>query len=138
MTSKDGWALSLAEYELLLLSDKTVEAIERFYADDAIVFENRALARAGRSACVLWEREQRRQLLSPPVTTVRSRGADASGQTAFFELVQRWQEPDGRSLRLEEVLVQRWHNGKIAEERHYYEGVIDESDADSRPENALS
>lgn len=138
MTPQDDFSRALADFASLIQSDRTVEAIERYYADDAIVFENRDLARAGRDACALWEREQRRRLVQAPSITVRAQGRDSVGMTAFFELLVRWEEEGGRQLRLEEVLVQRWHQGKIAEERYYYEGIIDESDEDSLPENLLS
>lgn len=138
MTEVDDWAKALADFAGLIQSDQTVVAIERYYAEDAIVFENRDLARAGRDACALWEREQRRKLASAPSIVVRAQGRSADRATAFFELIVRWQEQSGRQLRLEEVLVQRWHAGKIAEERYYYEGIIDESDEDSVPENLLS
>jgi len=138
MTLRDDFTKALADFASLIQSDRTVEAIERYYAEDAIVFENRDLARAGRDACALWEREQRRQLAKAPSVVVRAQGRDDGGTTAFFELVVRWEEQSGRCLRLEEVLIQRWHQGKIAEERYYYEGIIDESDDDSLPENLLS
>lgn len=133
MFGREDWQEAVVEFERLMTQGKTVEAIERYYAEDAIVFENRSLARAGRASCAQWEREQVRRHAQPPVIRVRARALDPSTNTAFFELTVRWIEGNQRVMRLEEVLVQSWERGRIAQERYYYEGVVDEGDDASAP-----
>jgi hypothetical protein len=49
---------------------------------------------------------------------------------AFLEYRVRFQSKEGRPMCLEEVAVQTWEAGQIVEERFYYEGVVDEGDAE--------
>ena len=133
MDSETDWERAVAEFERLMVHDGSVEAVQRFYADDAIVFENRTMARAGRDACMRWECEQRQQMRQPPVIRVRSRAKDPKTRTVFMELITRWTDSNGSSLRLETVRVQRWEAERITQERFYYEGVVDESDDEPSP-----
>lgn len=114
---------------------KTMEAIERYYADDVVVFENYGRARTGREECLVYERDALAQV--PEQSTLKSRGqaVDPATGRAFVEWVIRFMGGDGRPMRLEEVAVQRWAAGRIVEERFYYEGVIDEGDELEPPEH---
>lgn len=116
------------EYRSLLESGQTLEAIARFYAEDVCVFENRELARAGRAACLAYEREQLAAQPSPPRFRVRRMAVDEAEGVAFLEYVVRFTSAEGRPMRLEEVAVQRWDGTHIAEERFYYDGFVDEGD----------
>jgi hypothetical protein len=115
-------------FRSLLEQGKTLELIEQFYAEDVCVFENRELARAGREKCLAYERKALAKQPRPPEIHVRSSAVDEAAGVSFFELVLRFIGPDGRPARLEEVAVQKWHAGKISEERFYYEGIVDEGD----------
>lgn len=112
----------------LIEAGETVAAIERYYAEDAHVFENRRLARAGRDKCARHEREQLAAQPRPPSFKLTRRAFDEASETGFIELAVRFADPEGRPLLLEEVLVQRWARGKVERERYYYEGVVDEGD----------
>ncbi|HEY5960182.1 MAG TPA: hypothetical protein VIV60_26695 [Polyangiaceae bacterium] len=138
MIGENEWRLAVAEFEGLLIQGRTVEAIERFYADDVIVFENRSMARAGRANCVRWEREQLKLHDRAPQIQVRARGLDSVARTAFFEVVIRWSESVERMMRLEEVMVQRWEDLHIAQERFYYEGIVDEGDDAPGPSTVMA
>jgi ketosteroid isomerase-like protein len=124
--------MSLAEcvkqYEDLLKRGATVEAMQRFYAEDVCVFENRSLARAGREQCITYEREQLARQPRPPEFRVRRSAVNEAEGVAFLEYVVRFTSSDGRPMRLEQVSVQRWHGALISEERFYYDGVVDEGD----------
>ncbi|HYO94775.1 MAG TPA: nuclear transport factor 2 family protein [Polyangiaceae bacterium] len=112
----------------LLNAGKGLQAMERFYHAEVVVFENRTLARAGRDACMEHERQQLALQPSPLSFRLLKSAVDPQSGAAFLEYVLRFQAPDGRRLRLEQVAVQRWSEGKIVEERFYYEGFVDESD----------
>jgi ketosteroid isomerase-like protein len=112
----------------------TVQAIERFYADDACVFENRELARAGRAQCVSYEREALGRLEAPPKFRLHRVAVNERDGVAFLEYTIRFTGRDGRPMRLDEVAVQDWDGDKITAERFYYEGMVDEGDSPTQPE----
>ncbi len=121
------------EFVDLLRRGDSLQAIMRFYDDEVVVFENRELARAGRSACASFEQEQLSHLQQPPQFRVRAHAHDEHSGHSFVELIVRFVGHDGRPQRLEQVAVQAWERGKIVQERFYYEGVVDEGD---EPETA--
>ncbi|MBK6578284.1 MAG: hypothetical protein IPG17_19205 [Sandaracinaceae bacterium] len=116
----------LTQFIQLVESGQSVAAIERFYADDAVVFENHELARAGRAKCAAYEQEAVAKQAEPPRTRAISLACDDTTGRAFVEWLIRWKTAEGTWMRLEEVAAQRWSGDRIVEERFYYEGVIDE------------
>ncbi len=104
--------------------------MEAYYAEDVVVFENRTLARAGRASCLQYERQQLTQQRTPPRFKLCKLAVDEGAGHAFLEYVVRFTDAEGRAWRLEQVAVQTWHEGKITEDRFYYEGVVDEGNAD--------
>jgi hypothetical protein len=118
----------LRELVTLCEGGATLSAIERFYAEDVIVFENHERARAGREVCLAYERAALAQLKEPAKLRARAYAADAQSGVAFIEWVIRFLGDEDRPMRLEEVAVQRWSGGRIVEERFYYEGMVDEGD----------
>ena len=114
----------------LVEGGRSVDAIDQFYADDVVVFENHELARAGRSACMVFERESLAKQVEAPHSRALSMACDETTGLAFVEWQIRFKGADGRFMRIEEVAAQRWSGGRIVEERFYYEGVIDEGDED--------
>ena len=120
----------LREFIRLCEQGKTLEAIERFYAEDVVVFENHERARAGREACLAFEREALARLSQPATLRARAHAVEQQSGVAFVEWVIRFIGDDERPMRLEEVAVQRWGRGRIVEERFYYEGLVDEGDED--------
>ena len=116
----------LTQFIQLVESGQSVAAIERFYADDAVVFENHELARAGRVKCAAYEQEAVAKQAEPPRTRAISLACDDTTGRAFVEWLIRWKTAEGTWMRLEEVAAQRWSGDRIVEERFYYEGVIDE------------
>ncbi|HEX6244677.1 MAG TPA: nuclear transport factor 2 family protein [Polyangiales bacterium] len=123
----------LREFIRLCEQGKTLEAIERFYAEDVVVFENHERARAGRDACLAFEREALARLSQPATLRARAHAVEQQSGVAFIEWAIRFIGDDERPMRLEEVAVQRWGRGRIVEERFYYEGLVDEGDEDPEP-----
>jgi ketosteroid isomerase-like protein len=112
------------EFWRLLASGETVEAMERFYAEDVCVFENRSLARAGRQACIAYEREQLQAGSEAPRFKLHKRAIDEAAGHVFIEYTVRFLELVGKAARIEQVAVQTWERGKIVQERFYYDGVV--------------
>lgn len=126
--SRDSLLQHVQAFVGLLEAGRTLEAIERFYAEDICVFENRARARAGREACLEYERRQLAGQPGPPQIRVHRRAVDPASGVAFLEYSLRFAGEEGRPMCLEEVAVQRWAGDRIVEERFYYAGLVDEGD----------
>lgn len=119
---------NVTEFARLLRTGQNLRAMEQFYDDEIVVFENRALARAGLRQCLDYERAQLATQPAPPTFKLTSYAVNPQTSHAFLEYTVRFTAPNGRPLRLDEVAVQKWDGGKIVEERFYYEGVVDEGD----------
>lgn len=116
----------LEEFVRLVETVQTVEAIERFYAEDVVIFENRQIARTGRDACVKYEQQSLARQPKPPKITCRGRGVDLVRGKTFVQWEIRFVSEQGRLMLLEEVAVQKWSGDHIVEERFFYEGFVDE------------
>lgn len=119
---------AVVEFTRLLFAGQTLRAMEQFYDDEIVVFENRTLARAGKKQCLEFERSQLAAQPQPPTFKLRAQAVNPKSEQVFLEYTVRFADPEGRPLRLEQVAVQQWSRSKIVEERFYYEGVIDEGD----------
>jgi ketosteroid isomerase-like protein len=115
-------------YARLHAEGRSLEAIERYYAPEVAVFENRELARAGKALCLENERNALARQPEPPRFKLSKLAVNEADGYAFLESVVRFSAADGRPMRLEQISVQTWERGLIVAERFYYEGVVDEGD----------
>ena len=122
---------SFAAFVALCEGGRTLEAIERFYADDVVVHENAERARVGREACLGAERDALAASVHAPTLRARARACDEVHGVSFVEWTIRFVSPEGHVMRLDEVARQTWSRGRIVEERFYYEGVVDEGPLDA-------
>ena len=113
--------------ELLERGD-ALGAMDRYYGDDVCVFENRELARAGRTQCLNHEKELLAKVQQPPTFKLHRTAVNEATGAAFLEYTLRFVAADGRPMRIEEVAVQTWERDRIVTERFYYEGLVDEGD----------
>jgi hypothetical protein len=98
-----------------------VEAIEEFYAEDATMQENGQAPRVGRAALVA---NERRVLAAFEKTRARCvRPVFRSGEEAVIHWLFEFSTADGKTVRLEELVHQRWEGDRIAAERFYYDPV---------------
>jgi hypothetical protein len=118
-------------YARLLAEGRSLEALERYYAPEVAVFENRELARAGKAFCLESERNALLRQPEPPRHKLSKLAVNEADGHAFLESVVRFSAADGRPMRLEQVSVQTWERGLIVAERFYYEGVVDEGDEEA-------
>jgi ketosteroid isomerase-like protein len=107
--------------ELIALAEqgKFLEAIERFYAEDATMQENLDPPRVGLTA--LLENERRVLTAVPDIHVERVEGFLVDGDRVAINWVFAYTDPKGRKVRLDEVAYQQWQNGKIIRERFYYD-----------------
>ena len=104
---------------------RTVEAgdflavIERWYAPDASMRENGAEPRRGLAALL----ENERQVLGrfEKITASRLGPVLVDGDRVAIPWAFDFAVAGGGALRLEEIAWQRWADGKIVEERFFYD-----------------
>jgi len=97
---------------------RILDAINEFYAEDAVMQENNLLPTVGREAN--FEREK--QFLST-VKEWKRFDVPAKGvgeDVTFYETVMDWVTTDGTPVHVEQVVVAKWRNGKIIHERYYH------------------
>lgn len=106
-----------AELNEMIRQGKALEAFERFYADDVVMMENEQ-AFVGKDV-----NRKREQEFFGNIKEVHdaSIGATAvSGSVSFCEQSFDATLADGTRVRMEEVAVRTWRDGKIVKERFYY------------------
>jgi ketosteroid isomerase-like protein len=103
----------------MVAEGKFVEAIERFYAEDATMQENQGAVRSGLQTLLENERNVLRAVPDIRLETVGSYVVD--GDRAAINWIFRYTDPRGRQIRLNELAYQEWRDGKIVRERFYYD-----------------
>ena len=102
----------------MILEGKTLEAFEKFYADDVVMQDNDYPVRAGK--------EVNRQYEEAFVNGLTEfRGAKVlntviSDDIAAIEWWMDFTHKDFGTRNYRQLSVQRWKNGKIVEEKFYY------------------
>ncbi len=107
--------------ELIALAEqgRFLEAIERFYAEDATMQENLDSPRVGLRALV--ENERRVLATVPDIHVERVGWFVVDRERAAINWVFAYTDPSGRKIQLDEVASQEWRDGKIVRERFYYD-----------------
>lgn len=98
---------------------KALEAFEEFYADDVVMMENDEVFE-GKEV-----NRQREKEFFGSIAEVHSAGIGTSavrGDVSFCEQHFDVTFKDGRRVKMEEVAVRWWRDGKVAKERFYYKG----------------
>ncbi len=99
-----------------------LEAMNEFYAEDVQMQENGNPPTIGLRANI----EQARQFLDSVKEwkTVEVKASVVWGDVSFYETVLDWVTTAGSPVRLEQVAVARWRDGKIVHERFYYDPAV--------------
>jgi ketosteroid isomerase-like protein len=106
-----------AELNEMILAGRALEAFERFYAEDVVMMENDQ-AFEGKEA-----NRKREQAFFGSIEQIHDAGIGSTAVGDNVSFCQQWFEityRDGRRIRLDEVSVRTWKNGKIIKERFYY------------------
>ena len=96
-----------------------VEAIERFYTEDATMQENLQPPRRGRDALAAHERAVLARMKE--VSTLPGTRYVVDGDLVVIRWRFELAYADGRRTALDEIAWQRWSGDLIAEERFYYD-----------------
>jgi ketosteroid isomerase-like protein len=97
---------------------RILDALNDFYAEDAVMQENTQPPTVGRAANL--EREQ--QFLNT-VKEWKRFDVVAKGvgnNVTFYETVMDWVATDGTPVHVEQVVVAQWQDGRIIHERYYH------------------
>jgi SnoaL-like domain len=98
---------------------KTVEAMGRFYAEQASMQENAAPPRVGKGALIQHEEDALASIASMQARCIRP--IFVSGDFVVIRWVFEIQDKLGKTVRFEELAHQRWEGDLMAEERFFYD-----------------
>ncbi len=108
------------ELYALIGEGKSLEGFEKFYADNVVVVEANGETRNGKEA----QRAAINQWYQM-VSDFHGGGVGSitSNEETGVAMVESWMDVSmgGHRMKMEEVAVQKWENGKIVHERFYYD-----------------
>ncbi|MEO0513111.1 MAG: nuclear transport factor 2 family protein [Planctomycetota bacterium] len=107
----------LVEY---IQTSKILEAMTEFYSADTVMVEGNGDATSGLDANI----EREKQFLAQ-VKEFKSFNVLKRAETdthSFLETTMEFVNQEGQDVKLEQVHVQTWQDGKISRERFYYFG----------------
>lgn len=109
----------VAAFVATVEAGRFVEAIERFYHDDATMQENGELPRGGRDALVA--REEAMLAAFQSITTRPGSSVLIDGDRVVVHWTFDFIYPDGSGFALEELAHQVWDGDRIRTERFFYD-----------------
>ena len=101
-----------------VLSGKIMEAFEKYYADDVVMQENSEEPRKGKEANRKAEEEFMASVEAFNGASVKS--SAVNGDVTFSEWEMDITFKGGHRVKMNQVAVRKWKNGKIAHERFFY------------------
>ncbi|MAY74342.1 MAG: polyketide cyclase [Phycisphaerae bacterium] len=105
---------------------KIIEAMTEFYHEDGAMQENRHEPTRGLKNLIANEQkfiDNLAEFHGFEATSVGVQGGEDGTGTALMESWLEYTDKSGKRVRLEQVSVQRWENGKIRHERFYYDSA---------------
>ena len=102
-----------------VLSGKAMDAFEKYYADDVVMQENSEEPRRGKAANRKAEEEFFGSVEAFNGGSVKA--SAASGDVTFSEWEYDITFKGGKRVKMNQVAVRRWKDGKIVNERFYYD-----------------
>jgi len=103
----------------MILKGEILDAVDRYYADDAQMQENGNTPTVGKPAIIEHEKKFLSTVKEWKNTEFTAIAAD--GDTALLEYNFEFINTNGDTVRYEQVSVQKWRNGQIVHERFYYD-----------------
>jgi hypothetical protein len=115
MPAREALERFIAEVE----SNRHVEAIEKFYTEEASMQENERIRRKGRDVLVAHERKALSRMRSVRSRCVRPVFVD--GDRVVIRWIFEFETVAGTRMRMDELACQRWEGDRIAEEKFFYD-----------------
>jgi hypothetical protein len=107
-----------AELNAMILGGEFLRAFDRFFHEDVEMRENDSEPVVGYG--VNREREKAFVAAIASLNELRLLSSAVSGNVSFSEWILDCTLKDGTGMRLEQVAVRRWREGKVIAERFYY------------------
>jgi hypothetical protein len=101
----------------LIIEGKSVEAFQQFYAEDVVAQENDEPERVGRDA---WMRARQEMEKNIRKFDARVLAHAANGDVSFSEWEYNLELAGMDEMRINQVAVRRWKNGRVVRERFYH------------------
>ena len=101
----------------MIIEGKSIEALQTFYAEDVVAQENDEPERTGRDA---WIRARQEMEKNTKAFDARVLAHAANGDTSFSEWEYNLELAGMGSVKIVQVAVRRWKNGKVVRERFYH------------------
>ncbi len=101
-----------------VLSGKAMEAFEKYYADDVVMQENSEEPRKGKAANRKAEEEFFASVEAWNGGSVKA--SAVNGDVSFSEWEMDVTFKGGHRVKMSQVAVRQWKNGKIVHERFFY------------------
>ena len=103
----------------LIEDGRSLESMQRYYADTASVRENMAPPRLGKPALIQHEEEALASIKSLKASCVRP--IFIAGDCAVIRWIFEIEDKKGKTVRFEELAYQRWSDDQIVEEQFFYD-----------------
>lgn len=97
---------------------RILDAITEFYAEDAVMQENALTPTVGREANFEREKEFLSTVKEWQRFDVTAKGVGEN--VTFYETIMDWVATDGTPVHVEQVVVDKWQDGRIIHERFYH------------------
>ena len=108
-----------AQLNQMILDGRILDAFDRFYADDVVMQENSAEPTAGKAANRAREEEFVASIAEVHETKVGAIGTNGD-DTTFGVWILDATYKGGARVRLEQVAVRRWKDGKVVREQFFH------------------
>jgi ketosteroid isomerase-like protein len=101
-----------------VLSGKALDAFEKYYADDVVMQENSEEPRRGKDVNRKAEQEFFASVEAFHGASVKA--SAVNGEVSFSEWEMDLTFKGGNRVKISQVAVRHWKNGKVASERFFY------------------
>jgi sulfate adenylyltransferase subunit 1 len=118
-TETFDFSAAVTDFQNLISEGKTLEAIEKYYADNVQLQENSDAPRVGKTVALAHEKGNMERVKYFKIN-IKSSVLDETQGLVMGEMNIDFENLKGVKIEMNEAFVQRWENGKIVFERFYY------------------
>jgi sulfate adenylyltransferase subunit 1 len=120
-TETFDFSASVTDFQNLISAGKTLEAIEKYYADNVHLQENNDTPRVGKTLALAHEKGNMERVKYFKIN-IKSSVSDETQGLVMGEMHIDFETLKGEKVEMNEAFVQKWENGKIVFEKFYYKG----------------
>jgi sulfate adenylyltransferase subunit 1 len=118
-TETFDFSAAVTDFQNLISAGKTLEAIEKYYADNVQLQENNDAPRIGKTLALAHEKGNMERVKYFKIN-IKSSVLDETQGLVMGEMHIDFETLKGVKIEMNEAFVQRWGNGKIVSEKFYY------------------